>query len=52
MEKKGTEQRGVWFNFASDIQIGDTVDIIYKIQKDTYNNKYKIVLLIDDLRPT
>ena len=52
MEKKGTEQRGVWFNFASDIQIGDTVDIIYKIQKDTYNNKYKIVLFIDDLRPT
>ena len=32
--------------------IGDRIDVIYKIQRDTYNSDYGIVLIIDDLKPT
>ena len=52
MEQQGAKQRGVWFNFKSHVSTGETIDVIYKIQKDTYNSDYKIVLVIDDLRPT
>ncbi|MEE2701433.1 MAG: single-stranded-DNA-specific exonuclease RecJ [Thermodesulfobacteriota bacterium] len=52
MEQQGAKQRGVWFGFKSHVSIGDRIDVIYKIQRDTYNSDYGIVLIIDDLKPT
>jgi single-stranded-DNA-specific exonuclease len=52
MEQQGTKQRGVWFDFKSHVSIGDRIDVIYKIQRDTYNSDYGMVLIIDDLKPT
>ena len=37
MEQQGAKQRGVWFGFKSHVSIGDRIDVIYKIQRDTYN---------------
>lgn len=52
IEQQGTKQRGVWFDFKSHVSIGDRIDVIYKIQRDTYNSDYGMVLIIDDLKPT
>ena len=52
MEQQGAKQRGVSFGFKSHVSIGDRIDVIYKIQRDTYNSDYGIVLIIDDLKPT
>ncbi|MEE2975692.1 MAG: single-stranded-DNA-specific exonuclease RecJ [Thermodesulfobacteriota bacterium] len=52
LEKEETVRRAIWFNFSKQLNVGDTVDIIYRIQKDNYSNYSNISLIVEDLRST
>ena len=52
LEKDETVRRAIWFNFSKQLNVGDTVDIIYRIQKDNYSNYSNISLIVEDLRST
>lgn len=52
LEKDETVRRAIWFNFSKQLNVGETVDIIYRIQKDNYSNYSNISLIVEDLRST
>ena len=52
LEKEETVRRAIWFNFSKQLNVGETVDIIYRIQKDNYSNYSNISLIVEDLRST
>ena len=52
LEKNEIVQRAIWFNFSKQINVSDTIDIIYKIQKDNYSNFSNTSLIVEDIRTT
>ena len=48
--KDGATKRALWFNYRENIALNTEIDLVYSIQRDTYNGSTSITLFVQDLR--
>ena len=50
ISKDGATKRALWFNYRENVALNTEIDLVYSIQRDTYNGSTSITLFVQDLR--